>query len=340
MDRGLIPAYNALTDENLVHFFCQEKIRQHLWKSGLVTHDGLIVSEKDYRLNMAKLDHIDHVKRNLSSKEGYDTSKYCILQNKGNMKRIMSSISLGSNTSREKSEVNTRRSEKVKQALCELEKKDIEQLTGIRLKPGLSSFGLLVMVSPPQSPSSSRYHASRGQKEWQSKTPVRSLQSPDGSWIRPAHNSKKVPKPLRSSNRQNAVVTLIYLGKQVSLPCEQRNPRDDVTVYQQHCGGQNLCVYKGQLLKGERFQFVSHRNPGFGFSLNFSLNGVPVERLSTCCEYRHQPGRRLGSKNGYFGFVDVKGSAPCERCQIAAMCPKDSDTVSDPGKENKEDSSV
>lgn len=26
--------------------------------------------------------------------------------------------------------------------------------------------------------------------------------------------------------------------------------RDEIKVYQQHCGGENLCVYKGKLLEG------------------------------------------------------------------------------------------
>ncbi|XP_078249109.1 glutamate-rich protein 3 isoform X1 [Pogona vitticeps] len=121
----------------------------------------------------------------------------------------------------------------------------------------------------------------------------------------------------RPQVQSNACVTMIYLGKTVHLSYDLLDYREEVKVYQQHCGGENLCVFRGKLLEGETFQFVSRRHYGFPFSLTFYLNGIQVDRLSSCCEYKHRRGTRLGGKHGHFGFVNVERSAPCYRCIIA-----------------------
>lgn len=41
-----------------------------------------------------------------------------------------------------------------------------------------------------------------------------------------------------------------FLGKSVRLSYDDTDYRDEIKVYQQHCGGENLCVYKGKLLEG------------------------------------------------------------------------------------------
>ncbi|NXN21137.1 ERIC3 protein, partial [Nycticryphes semicollaris] len=127
-------------------------------------------------------------------------------------------------------------------------------------------------------------------------------------------NSGGFPK---ASLRSNVFVTMVFLGKSVHLSHDGADYRDEVKVHQQHCGGENLCVYKGKLLEGETFQFVSKRHHGFPFSLTFFLNGMQVERLSCCCEYKHQKRSRLGGRHGYFGFLNVEGASPCYRCIIA-----------------------
>ncbi|NXK52753.1 ERIC3 protein, partial [Chauna torquata] len=132
-------------------------------------------------------------------------------------------------------------------------------------------------------------------------------------------NSGGFPKP---SLRSNAFVTMIFLGKSVHLSHDSTDYKDEIKVYQQHCGGENLCVYKGRLLKGETFQFISKRHHGFPFSLTFFLNGMQVDRLSSCCEYKHQKRSRLGGRHGYFGFLNVEGASPCYRCIIAVGLDK------------------
>ncbi|CAO2600510.1 Glutamate-rich protein 3 [Lemmus lemmus] len=124
-------------------------------------------------------------------------------------------------------------------------------------------------------------------------------------------------KIYKAAPHSNAVVTMIYFGKNVHLSYEDTDFRDEIKIYQQHCGGENLCIYKGKLLEKDTFQFISKRHHGFPFSLTFFLNGIQVNRLSSCCEYKHRRSSRLGGKRGYFGFVSVEKASPCYRCIIA-----------------------
>lgn len=59
------------------------------------------------------------------------------------------------------------------------------------------------------------------------------------------------PPMLRSSVHQSRVsVNMTYFGKKVHLSHDRHDTRDEVKVFQQHCGGENLCVYKGLLHQG------------------------------------------------------------------------------------------
>ncbi|EPY85668.1 hypothetical protein CB1_000356006 [Camelus ferus] len=52
-------------------------------------------------------------------------------------------------------------------------------------------------------------------------------------------DSRRIHKtPLHS----NAAITMIYLGKNVHLAYDHSDFRDEIKVYQQHCGGENLCI--------------------------------------------------------------------------------------------------
>nr|CAB3267199.1 putative protein TPRXL [Phallusia mammillata] len=121
----------------------------------------------------------------------------------------------------------------------------------------------------------------------------------------------------RNHPQSKCLITFKYLGQIVQLDCEKEDPRDDIAVYQQHCGGENLCVYNGKILSGETFTIMSQRHRGFPFSLTFFLNGIQAERLSTCCEYKHKTGFKLGSKSSYFGFIKVHGAHPCYKCIVS-----------------------
>ncbi|NWV76694.1 ERIC3 protein, partial [Dasyornis broadbenti] len=125
-------------------------------------------------------------------------------------------------------------------------------------------------------------------------------------------NTRGFPKsPLCS----NASITMVYLGKSAHVSLSDYC--DEIQVYQQHCGGENVCVFKGKLLEGDTFQFVSKRHHGFPFSLTFVINGLQVDRLSCCCEYKHQRRSRLRGRHRYFRILNVEGASPCYRCIIA-----------------------
>ncbi|XP_068879800.1 glutamate-rich protein 3 isoform X4 [Aphelocoma coerulescens] len=126
------------------------------------------------------------------------------------------------------------------------------------------------------------------------------------------NNTRGFPKsPLCS----NAFVTMVYLGRSKNVCLSYY--KEEIKVYQQHCGSENICVYKGKLLEGDTFQFTSKRHQGFPFSLTFFLNGIQVDRLSCCCEYKHQRRSRLRGRHRYFRVLNVEGAFPCYRCIIA-----------------------
>ncbi|XP_053776787.1 glutamate-rich protein 3 isoform X3 [Desmodus rotundus] len=188
----------------------------------------------------------------------------------------------------------------IKKKLETLARKErIQRFKGEPMRWSIEKSMPVLSPHPPGGPKASRGHS--GLVEDGSSSPV-------------TLDSRRINKtPLHS----NAVITMVYLGKNVHLSYDHPDFRDEIKVYQQHCGGENLCVYKGKLLEKETFQFISKRHHGFPFSLTFFLNGMQVNRLSSCCEYKHRKGSRLGGKRGYFGFVCVERSSPCYKCIIA-----------------------
>ncbi|XP_078264200.1 glutamate-rich protein 3-like [Rhinoraja longicauda] len=63
---GPLAAYNSLTDKHLTGYFNNTRVRRHLQRVGLVTRNGRIVSEKEYRLNVARQDHQKYVRDSLA----------------------------------------------------------------------------------------------------------------------------------------------------------------------------------------------------------------------------------------------------------------------------------
>ncbi|XP_053448723.1 glutamate-rich protein 3 isoform X2 [Nycticebus coucang] len=176
--------------------------------------------------------------------------------------------------------------------------------------PNISSY--MMPIPPPPPPANGRSTRENRSEMW--RRTFRPTTAPNGFEPVFARKSRSIYK---TSPHSNAAITMIYLGKNVHLAYDNPDFRDEIKVYQQHCGGENLCVYKGKLLEKETFQFISKRHHGFPFSLTFFLNGIQVNRLSSCCEYKHRKGSRLGGKRGYFGFVCVERSSPCYKCIIA-----------------------
>ncbi|XP_056894764.1 glutamate-rich protein 3 isoform X2 [Takifugu flavidus] len=193
--------------------------------------------------------------------------------------------------------------------------KSNRRLTGLEASRGISPYCLPVIntfVTPVPPPTK--------RKELEVKVAASSAHR--GRRLRPSNlTAAKVnedPPMLKSSVQQSRVtVNMIYFGKKVHLSHDLHDTRDEVKVFQQHCGGENLCVYKGLLHGGETFQFVSRRHRGYPFSLTFFLNGLQVERLSSCCEFKHRRASRLRGRHRHFGFCSVEEASPCYKCIIA-----------------------
>ncbi|KAK5601985.1 hypothetical protein CRENBAI_018172 [Crenichthys baileyi] len=103
-------------------------------------------------------------------------------------------------------------------------------------------------------------------------------------------------KALKEAKKSNVTVTMTYLG-QGQRQSHSRSTREELKVLQQVNGGENLCVFKGLVIAGEQFQFVSQRHRGFPFSATLYVNGIVVARISSCCEYRYAPGFQQGRKS-------------------------------------------
>merc|ERR1719376_1406384 len=113
-------------------------------------------------------------------------------------------------------------------------------------------------------------------------------------------------------NKSLGSITFRYLGPLIKLDYEKEDPRDDITIMQQHNGGENLCVYHGKHQPGEEFTVTSQRHSGFPFSITLYVNNMKADRVSACCGYKHKPKGTLGR----FKFVRVTGAHPCYKCMM------------------------
>ncbi len=59
------------------------------------------------------------------------------------------------------------------------------------------------------------------------------------------------------------------------------------------------------------FTFNSRRHSNYPFGLSLYVKGLIDSRISTCCEYKHRHGVRLGGDRGHFAIKSVEGSKPC-----------------------------
>ncbi|RVE67740.1 hypothetical protein OJAV_G00084580 [Oryzias javanicus] len=119
-------------------------------------------------------------------------------------------------------------------------------------------------------------------------------------------------KAKREAKKSNVTVTMTYLG-QSHRGSNSEVTRDELKVLQQVSGGENVCVFKGVVTRGEQFQFVSQRHIGYPFSASMYINSIMVTRLSSCCEYRYAPGFQQGRKS-CFRLTWLAGRTPCYRC--------------------------
>ncbi|XP_005871979.1 PREDICTED: glutamate-rich protein 3 isoform X1 [Myotis brandtii] len=394
---GLLAAYNSLTDKHLTGYFNNTRIRRHLLRSGLITRNGRILSEKEYKLNIMKRDHQKYIRECLAQAifhKVLDMERYHQLEIKKkletlarkeriqrfkgeptrwsiekNMPVLSPHPPVGPKTNRghsvlvdeghsspitvtaprphtapgmmqppirlqplpshpaagtvpkvtpgSRSKTSPPENEAPfpiggKKAMMKL-RNSMDNSQGMKQYQPLNINSYMMPVPPPPPSPNGKITRENRSETWRRRR-FRSSTAPNGLEPVFTRDSRRINKtPLHS----NAVITMIYLGKTVHLRYNYPEFQDEIQVYQQHCGGENLCVYRGKLLEKETFQFISKRHHGFPFSLTFFLNGMQVNRLSSCCEYKHRKGSRLGGKGSYFGFVCVERSSPCYKCIIA-----------------------
>ncbi|XP_068105169.1 glutamate rich 3-like [Hyperolius riggenbachi] len=122
--------------------------------------------------------------------------------------------------------------------------------------------------------------------------------------------SKISPQTLK---RSNVKMTFQFLGTGFSVTNEIINPKDELSMFQQICGGESICVFKGYLSPGDLFPIISRRHYGFPFSASIYINGLIAARISSCCEYRYHVGFQQG-RGGCFRVIELSGGKPCYRC--------------------------
>ncbi|XP_061093298.1 glutamate-rich protein 3 isoform X9 [Conger conger] len=333
---GILSTYNSLTDKHLAGYFNNTRIRRHLQRVGLITRSGRIVPDKEYRLKIIRRDHQRHVRECLAQAifhKVLDMERHHQIE----IKRKLEDFSRRERVHKIKVERSKRYDEDIIPLLSPKppsaprnghkqpsgtegehsesseSDNDLRPVTMAEFSRGISPYQLPIINNyiTPVPPSTKRILKG---------TPNGTMR---GRRLRPTTApsipavEKQDSKFHKTTVHSNVSVTMVYYGKTVHLSHNDIDMRDEVKVFQQHCGGENVCIYKGRLVEGEAFQFVSRRHHGFPFSLTFFLNGLQVDRLSSCCEFKHHKGSRLGGKHGHFGFSGVDGASPCYKCIIS-----------------------
>ncbi|CAF1007818.1 unnamed protein product [Rotaria sp. Silwood1] len=136
---------------------------------------------------------------------------------------------------------------------------------------------------------------------------------------------RRTVSPKQISSNDRCIVTMIYYGSQTNISYERnlfQSEGDEIIIMQQHCGGENIIVYKGSLKPNKTFQFESRRHINYPFALTFYVNGLIDNRLSICCEFRYKHNVRIGGKRGLFGIINVQKSKACRRCRTEQRMKK------------------
>ncbi|XP_064651774.1 glutamate-rich protein 3-like isoform X2 [Lineus longissimus] len=386
IDAGPLSTYNSLMDKHLAGYFSNSKMRRHLKKSGLITRRGEIVTQNQYRHNMAKKEHKQHVKDLLAQAIVHKTLDMERMRQVAIKKKLeeIAKIELVRRVKTDRrrqgdedilpylSPRPNSASQRPKTSPARGRPKDPYSRPDARLgfqeHPDSSSRRPIYIDAEgqPISPRDEKYPKEEidtrhlygldnvalreytmtldeSKKGKAGASPYVQSQLPDDAKIpSPPRTSRSVQSagskrrllrpmkqrgtlhrqepPMTHPSRLQSLceVTIRYHGENLQLAHEVLgDPRHEVLVEQQHCGGNTLIVYKDLLMPGTDFQFLSRRHRGYPFSLTFYVNGVMSARLSTCCEFKHTAGCKIGGKQGHFGLVAVSGGlGPCYKCQV------------------------
>nr|XP_022321734.1 glutamate-rich protein 3-like isoform X9 [Crassostrea virginica] len=429
---GPLATYNSLTDRNLSGYFSNTRMRRHLRKAGLVNKRGELVSENQYRLNMARKEHKKHVKDMLAQAivhKSLDMERTRQVEIRRKLeeiakielvRRVRSSRGrkgdeeilpyLSPRSSRSASRPDTANQQRYRPQSApsgkhydndivyvdehgrQLSPEGREEFRTTKARPqdidtkhlyaldsaalrkyalhlsrieqeSMSPYLYSPVPTPPRSqrgnrvgsrpqirsrPRTAEPHRSSSPREKKSAhssekssersysvnserenspkgTPARGLRN--GQPRRPLNRPRVVEGSLMLHRQEPAMmhqgevqtlceITMKYHGPNLTLPRDQYDPTQNVTIDQQHCGGNTLPVFRENLKPGEIFSFISRRHRGYPFSLSIFVDGRVDSRVSTCCEYKHAKGVKLGGKMGHFSLLKVEGATPCYKCKL------------------------
>lgn len=362
-DAGPLSNYNSLLDKNLSGYFGNTKMKKHLVKSGLITKSGHITSENAYRLKMAKKEHRKHVRDILAN---------AIVEKALDMERMRQHEIRKRLDELYKIElvqkVRSERSEKSNQELIALLSPRSKKSTKHRKAKSAVVRGEDRSTRLPDiyfdEKSKKLYYDTNDSLYSDSVISDRHQHFPEQRPKKPRSSTAKAftPHPPATKKKKKrkvhrglilaksdqliahrvqiqsmAEVTMKFLGSPLNLTNDMfpSGKLSEVQVIQQHCGASTVCVFRELLPANTVFTFVSRRHRGSPFGLTIYINGIINIRVSSCCEYKHKPGNKIGGKNSQFALISVQGAAPCYRCQVRLNMNEDKNKEED--KEDKEE---
>lgn len=353
-DSSSLAAYNSLADPHLQSYFSSERIQSHLKNAGLINQRGEIVTEGEYRSRLAQREHRKYVRHMLAEN---------IVHRAVDMERArLAEIRRQHEILAKAANVNNIKESRRRNATYTPFMSNSTDFTALTFdsRPRSANFqgnsdNDERINRNPRFPSASNQRHPDGNDDDDNdddddddgnvgptrKNPLNRRMNRRQSAQRgkSLHRSKSKKKSIDSSmNSSPCQITMVYLGPHMKVDFDHLvfEDLDEVLVMQQHCGGENLSVFKGFLKAGDEFTFNSRRRTDYPFGLTLYVKGLFDSRISTCCEHKHRHGVRLGGDRGHFAIKSVQGSKPCLKCRFEkeAMLKKMSESPKTKNEEN------
>ncbi|CAF2961367.1 unnamed protein product [Rotaria sp. Silwood2] len=314
-----LATYNSLADPNLQSFFSNERIRSHLRHAGLISGRGEIISEGEYRSRLVQREHVKHVRHMLAenivnravdmerTRQAEAKRQYEMIAKAALVNNIKESKKRGGNISGLMTNSTDMALLSIDSSCTQIRPKSANQQNEMHNEH--------VRISRLQSAHSSDDYCVK----YPSKNPNRRLRRRRRSFQRLKSSNQRPHLPnkyIDSCTSSPCQITMVYYGPHTKVDYDHLvfEQIDEIIVMQQHCGGENLIVYKNYLKPGALFTFESRRHSDYPFGLSLYVKGLIDSRISTCCEYKHRHGVKLGGDRGHFAIKSVHGSKPCIRC--------------------------
>ncbi|KAI6654240.1 Glutamate-rich protein 3-like isoform X3 [Oopsacas minuta] len=334
-DMSYLATYNSLLDEHLGQYLSRPAVRRHLRRQGLIKGGGEVVGEEEWRAVVHRREVKEKMDRDKFQQQRRRVREEDVVRRGAEHRHRQLLQSNYALADRIRLQAERHHPAYVRERnFTPLSRADSNAL-GIKSTPvvpdrdlitpstattkssqsiGSSSLRSLYRNSPyvPKPPSKNAHPSYKSS----GKTELRNTQYHVTNMHR-----RNVIKPVYGGTplvQSKATITLLYKGRGIKLNGKTiQETQSDVSVYQQHCGGNAVLVYHGYLSPGSRFSFISRRHMDSTLGLTFYLSGLVDARLSACCEYRYKPGHRVGGggKTCHYEWVSVKDATPCFKCQ-------------------------